>query len=388
MELPLFPVTTVGSWPRSRELLRCLRDKQQGRVSAGQFAALADQAVLTALQLQEAAGVDIVTDGEQHRDNFYSFVAEKLEGVKLMSLAELLDYVEDKSTFEELLGTLDVPAFSMMNPTAVGRIARRQTLALAEYQFLRRHTKKAVKVTLPGPYLLTRAMWVERLTKAAYPTKELLADDVVAILHQELQDLAAAGADFVQFDEPVLTEIVFSARRTSRTFMCASLSTREDPAQEMAFAVDLINRIVAGVTGVRTGVHVCRGNWSTQEAVLLHGSYEPLLPYLEQMQVSQLVLEYATPRAGELAALGDCAITKELGLGVVNPRTTEVETEATIVAKVDEALRYLPAERIFLNPDCGFGTFASRPMNTPEVAAQKLSVMVRAAAELRQRYSV
>lgn len=155
----------------------------------------------------------------------------------------------------------------------------------------------------------------------------------------------------------------------------------------MAFAVDLINRIVAGVTSVRTGVHVCRGNWSTQEAVLLHGSYDPLLPYLEQMQVSQLVLEYATPRAGELAALGDCPITKELGLGVVNPRTTEVETEATIVAKVDEALRYLPAERIFLNPDCGFGTFASRPMNTPEVAAQKLSVMVRAAAKLRQRYS-
>src|SRR3954468_13685054 len=94
--LPLFPVTTVGSWPRSRALLRALRDKQHGRLSDAQFQEVADEAVLDALRAQEAAGVDIVTDGEQRRDNFYSFVADTLDGVRLMSLAEVLDYVEDK----------------------------------------------------------------------------------------------------------------------------------------------------------------------------------------------------------------------------------------------------------------------------------------------------
>src|SRR4051794_18591471 len=163
--LPLFPVTTVGSWPRSRPLLRALRARQQGRITEEEFARVADTAVLDALQAQEAAGVDIVTDGEQRRDNFYSFVAEKLEGVRLMSLAELLDYVEDKAGFEEILGTLDVPAYSMMNPTAVGRLARRAPLAVDEYRFLRRHTTRPIKVPLPGPYLLTRAMWVEGLSR-------------------------------------------------------------------------------------------------------------------------------------------------------------------------------------------------------------------------------
>jgi 5-methyltetrahydropteroyltriglutamate--homocysteine methyltransferase len=365
--LPLFPVTTVGSWPRSRPLLRALRDRQHGRLTAAQFDAVADEAVLAALQAQEAAGVDLVTDGEQRRDNFYSFVAEKLDGVRLMTLAELLDYVEDKAGFEEILGTLDVPAYSMMNPTAVGRLARRAPLAVDEYRFLRQHTGKPIKVPLPGPYLLTRAMWVEGLSTATYPTKEALADDV-------------------QFDEPVLTELVFSARRNARTFMCAALSTRSDPAEELAFAVDLINRVVADAAGTRIGVHVCRGNWSTREEVLLRGSYTPLMPYLAQLRVDQLVLEYATPRAGDLAAFGSAASGQELGLGVVNPRTEEVESPAAIVARVEEALRYLPADRIFLNPDCGFGTFASRPMNTPATATAKLAAMAEAATLLRARH--
>lgn len=381
--LPLFPVTSVGSWPRSPALLRALRERQRARLTAEQFNTIADAEVLAALAAQDRAGVDIVSDGEQRRDNFYSFVAEKLEGVRLMSLAELLAYVEDKASFEELLGTLDVPAYSLMNPTAVGRLGRRVPLAGDEYRFLRAHTAKPIKIPLPGPYLLTRAMWVEGLSTASYPTKEALADDVVALLREELDELIAAGVEFVQFDEPVLTELVFSARRNARTFMCAALSTRSDPAEELAFATELINRVVAGMQGTRIGLHICRGNWSTQESVLLHGSYEPLLPYLARLQVDQLVLEYATPRAGDLAVLGAHPWGKELGLGVVNPRTEEVETPDAIVARVREALRFLPPQAIFLNPDCGFGTFATRPMNTPERAECKLAAMAAAARQLR-----
>ena len=113
--------------------------------------------------------------------------------------------------------------------------------------------------------------------------------------------------------------------------------------------MSLINRVVANLEGVRTGMHICRGNWSQQESTLLSGSYDPLFPFLEQMHVQQFVLEYATPRAGELAALQSSAQfcrQKELGLGVVNPRTAEIESADAIVARVKEALAYLPAERI------------------------------------------
>jgi 5-methyltetrahydropteroyltriglutamate--homocysteine methyltransferase len=387
--VPLFPVTTVGSWTRSPELLRAQSRKQRDKISAAEFERVADEAVLETLRLQEEAGVDFVTDGEQRRDNFYSFVAEKLDGVRLMTLAEMLDIVEDKDGFERILQTLDVPAFSIRNPTCVGKIERRAPLALDEYLFLRQHTDLPIKVPLPGPYLLTRAMWVKEATRAAYPTKEDLAEDVVRILRQEVSELRDAGADFVQFDEPVLTELVFTQGQT-RTFMCAALAARKDPAEELEFAVDLINRVVTDLDGLRIGLHVCRGNWSQREEILLKGSYHPLAPYLARLNVQQLVLEFATPRAGELAALlGSREIIneKELGLGVVNPRTPETEPVAAIVERVREALQYLPPGRIFLNPDCGFGTFSSRPMNSVKAATGKLEALAQAAAVLRAEYS-
>ena len=117
--------------------------------------------------------------------------------------------------------------------------------------------------------------------------------------------------------------------------------------------------------------------------MLLKGSYSPLLPYLKRMNVQQFVLEFATPRAGGLEAVSELLEDRELGLGVVNPRTPEIEHPEQILARAREALRYVPPERLFLNPDCGFGTFAQRPLNTPEIATQKLASMVRAAKILR-----
>jgi 5-methyltetrahydropteroyltriglutamate--homocysteine methyltransferase len=161
--------------------------------------------------------------------------------------------------------------------------------------------------------------------------------------------------------------------------MCAALAARKDPAEELEFAVTLINRVVEGVTGTRIGVHVCRGNWSRDETTLLRGSYQPLAPYLERMQATQLVLEYATERAGNILKFDG----KELGLGVVNPRIDAVESSADIRQSVERALRLYRPEQIFLNPDCGFGTFSSRPMASQAVAVAKLRAMADAAHELR-----
>ncbi len=384
-ELPLFPVTTVGSFPRPAAVLNALRQRRRGGISPREFDAVTDKAVLDVLRLQEEAGVDIVTDGEQRRDNFYSFAADKLDGVRLMSLAEMLDIVEDKAGFERILQTLDVPASSIRNPTCVGRIARREPLAADDFRFLRQHTDKPIKVTLPGPYLLTRAMWVPEATGAVYGSKEDLAKDVVRILAEEARELQEAGASFLQFDEPVLTELVFTQGQT-RTFMCAALAARKDPKEELEFALELLQQTVRGLDGMRVGLHICRGNWSQNEDILLKGPYQPLVRFLEQAPIRQMVLEFATPRAGELSSLlaskrlrGE----RELGLGVVNPRTEEIETVEQIVARVREALEFLPPERVFLNPDCGFATFSSRPVNSEEIARQKLKNMGEAARILR-----
>lgn len=215
----LFPVTQVGSWPRSRTLLKALRDRQAGRIERSDFEEVADEEVRRTVQLQVEAGVDIVVDGEHRRDNFYSFITEKVDGTELMSLADMLETVEDKSSFEEMLSTLDVPASAIKNPTCTGRLQRREPLAVPELRFVRQLTDKPVKVTLPGPYLLTRSMWVGGITKHAYRDKTEMGEDVVRILREELADLAAEGCEFVQFDEPVLTEIVMSEECDRRTFM-------------------------------------------------------------------------------------------------------------------------------------------------------------------------
>ena len=377
-ELPLFPVTTVGSWPRPPGVADALRQFRRKRIGRAEFDRVADAGVIELLRLQENLGCDIVTDGELRRDNFYSFVSEKLAGVRLMTLAEMLDVVEDKAAFERLLQTLDVPAYSISSPVCAGKIDRRQPLAADDLRFVRRHTDRPVKVTLPGPYLLTRAMFVPEMTGAFYDSKEALAADVVAVLRAELAELAAEGADFVQFDEPVLTELTFAPGNT-RTFMCAALAARRDPAEELELAVSLLNQVVEGIRDLRIGVHVCRGNWSRDETTLLSGDYHPLAPYLERLNVAQLVLEYATDRAGDLMAFSG----KELGMGVVNPRTDAVESSVAIRAAIEHALHFYPPDRIFLNPDCGFGTFSSRPMNTWETAAAKVGAMVAAAHDLR-----
>ena len=386
--LPPFATTQVGSWPRSEALLAALREKRHGRISATAFNALADEEIRRCVQHQLDTGLDLIVDGELRRDNFYSFLTDKVEGTRLMSLADMLDTVEDKAAFEEMLNTLDAPAYAIRNPTCVGRLRRREPLVADDLRFLRTLTDRPVKVTLPGPYLLTRAMWVTAHTREAYPDKTAMAADVVALLRDELADLAAEGADFVQFDEPVLTEVALSANLNKRTFMCATLATRSDPSSELAYAVELFNQVVGDLASpIRTGLHVCRGNWSRREDVLITGDYVPMMPSFAAMRATQFVLEYATPRAGELAVAGRALGHAEIGLGCVNPRTDTAEAPADIVARAEEALQWWKPSQVFLNPDCGFGCFSSRCVNDEATAAAKLRSLTAAARTLRERHA-
>ena len=298
----LFPVTVVGSWTRPEWLVQALRRRQAGDISAQDFNRIADDAVLAAIKYQEDAGVDIISDGEMRRDNFYSFVVDKLSGMRLMKLSELLDYMKDRAGFEEILRALDVPAFAIKSPIAVDKVREGEAgIAVEEAKFLKAHTTRQTKVPIPGPYLLTRSSWFEGLSEKTYPTREDLARDVVRILRRECEALKRAGVDFIQLDEPSISQVVYGDE-AEQTFMCAALGSRTDPTHELEFAVRLMNETIEGIDGVHFGVHVCRGNWSRKENVLLQGNYGPLLPWLMRMNVHQLVLEMATPRAGEIGS--------------------------------------------------------------------------------------
>jgi 5-methyltetrahydropteroyltriglutamate--homocysteine methyltransferase len=230
-------------------------------------------------------------------------------------------------------------------------------------------------------------MWLECVTDKAYPDREELAFDIVRVLREEVSALLAAGAALVQFDEPVLTEVVFTRQRAGRSFMCGALGEKRDTAEELAFAGRLLRAVLDGFPKARLAVHICRGNWSRDESVALRGPYTPLLPLLQSLPVGTFFVEMATPRAGDLEALRDLPGDAKLGLGVVNQKRDQVESIEEILTKAEAAISLFGPERVLLNPDCGFATFADNPLASAEVAERKLAAIVAAANALRTKFA-
>lgn len=387
--LPPLSVMGVGSWPRPRWLLQALQDRRTGHISDSEFDETADDAVRLCAAAQLRAGVDVLTDGEQRRDDYASFVAGRLDNCQLIPLTDLLPYVDHPDEFAEQMRSLDVPAADVRFPAVFGRLGRRRPMAAHEVAILQQLTDRPVKVALPGPYLLTRTMWMECISDRVYPTREALSEDIVRVLREETYDLLAAGVCLVQFDEPVLTEVVHG--RTSggnRTFMCGALAQKGPIAEELQFATDLFNRVVAGLPISRIALHICRGNWTADESHALRGDYRPLLKLLNEVNAGTYFLELCTPRAGELDVLQELPRDRRIGTGVINQKSPDVESVGELIERGERAIRCFGPERVLLNPDCGFATFADNPITTAAIAEAKLAALVQAAKELKRRYGV
>ena len=385
-----FSISLLGSMPRSKKLLTAKRKLNKGNIDLKTYQEILDEETKYVVELQENNYIDIITSGELNRDNYVSFIAERLDGVTMMSMADMFDYIEDKQGFEQILEILDVPAISIKNAICTGKVKYNKPLVADEMIELKKLTDKKIKATLPGPYLITRSMWLPALSKQYYDSKDSLGEDIIKVLKEEIDSLAKIGIDVIQFDEPVLTEVVFSEGKT-RSFMCAALSEKKDPTEELKFATKLIKSVIdyAKEKEILVSLHVCRGNWSRDESILLTGPYTPLLPLFEETLPNILTLEFSTPRAGEISSLFSSTLIRDnciLGLGVMNPRTDDIEPLEDILNRVEEVMQYIPKERIWLNPDCGFATFANRPVSTMEIIDKKLARLNEAKITLRKLY--
>ena len=377
-------VMGVGSWPRPRWMLRAMHDRLEGRLGEAEFQATADDAVRLSLAAQLRAGADVVTDGEQRRDNYASFVGGRLDNCQLIPLSDLTAIVDDPAEFEEELRVLDVPASEVRHPVVYGALGRSRPLALHELEFVASCARSPVKVALPGPYLLTRMMWLDCLTDRPYGTREDLARDVVRVLREEAHFLLASGAALVQFDEPVLMEVVHGSPGATRSFMCGALSERLESASELDFAAGLLKEVVRGLPQESLALHVCRGNWTPDESAALAGDYRPLLGYLGRAPVGTLFLELSTPRAGEMAVLRDLPEETRIAVGVVNPKIEAIEPPEATRKRIRRAIDLFGEERVLLTPDCGFATFADNPVASSEVAEAKLRAIVEARDLIRR----
>ena len=369
----LFPTSVIGSLPRPKWVIDLLLRHQNGSLSDEALDQALDKAITFAIGLQEAAGVDIISDGEWHRIGYFEFFAQMIDGfqqAEYQTQAPAPEVLPDTGLSAPQQWTLK----EFKQALVVEHISYSRPIAAQGAAFLRRNTQKQTKVALPTPHMIGGRLWHPEYSSEAYATRRDFIEAVIPILRREVLALRDAGVDVVQFDDPWLCFFVDPEHR----------ARFDDPEAEIEQAIDDLNRVVAGIDDIKTALHVCRGNRA--RTMYANGDYEPIMPHLLQANVDQLAMEFAVSQAGDVAIFGQFPTDKEIGLGVVNVRGEVADTPELIVERVEKALEFLKPEQITLNPDCGFSPTSTNPISLEE-AYQKLSAMSQAAGILRERYA-
>jgi 5-methyltetrahydropteroyltriglutamate--homocysteine methyltransferase len=335
----LFPTTLVGSYPQPDWLIDRprlagrfpprVRARELWRVAEPWLREAQDDATLLAIRAQEAAGLDIITDGEIRRESYSNRFATALDGVD----------VDNPGT------ALDRSGHPNPVPRIVGPVRRRHPVEVEDVRFLRAHTTKPIKMTVPGPFTMS-----QQAQNDYYPTEEAAAMDYAAAVNEEIRDLFAAGADVVQVDEPYM-----QAR----------------PEKARQYGLRALNRALEGAGG-QTAVHICFGY-----AAIIHQrpSAYSFLPELRGCSCQQVSIE--TAQSGLDCAVLTSLPDKRIMLGCLDLSDPAVETPETVVRRVQRALDHVAADRLVLAPDCGM-KYLPR-----EVAFGKMQAMVAAARILR-----
>jgi 5-methyltetrahydropteroyltriglutamate--homocysteine methyltransferase len=311
----LLPVTVVGSYPQpdwlvDRDLLARgvprTRLPELWRIAGSFLEEAQDDATILAIRDMERAGVDIVTDGEMRRESYSNRFATALDGIDTQNARSIK--VGDR--------TIEVPCI-------VGPIRRTRPIELRDLQFLRRHTDRLAKITIPGPFTLA-----QQAVNEHYRDPEEMTMDFAAAVNAELLDLQAAGADVIQLDEPWL---------------------RTNPEAARRYGIKAINRALQGIT-VPTAVHLCFGY-----AAVVPGESKPhayaFLAELAHCDARQISIEAAQPKI-DLGVLADLA-GKTIILGVIDPGDPSVESAETVAARIRRGLDHVPPENLIVAPDCG-----------------------------------
>lgn len=348
----LFPASVVGSLPRPffvRDLIAGTPPDRAGTTHM-------DSAVRYVAAMQEAAGLDVITDGEWRRKSYIGVMAELAAGFELST-----------NPLDGRPWTVVVEPLRPRNPGFVAR----------EVEFLRSVTNRRIKVALPAPALLGERLWNPERSRRAYPTREAFVRDCIPILRAELRLLGESGADIVQIDDPHLCLFVDENVRAQHT----------DPEAAADFAVETVNSLVADIEGVQTAVHLCRRAGARARGENhYHGGYDRIIDQINRLKVDHLTLEFSDPGSGDVSVLARIREDFEIGLGCVGTEPGRLDSVPTIVSRVEEALRYVAPERVTLNPDCGFAPGSAAVVSLDEVY-QKLKNESVAARILRERHS-
>ena len=339
----LFPTTLVGSYPQPDWLIDRqklagrfpprVRAKELWRVPEPYLAEAQDDATVLAIRAQERAGLDIVTDGEMRRESYSNRFATALEGIDIDNPGSALDRSGHPNPV----------------PRIVGKIRRKHAVEVEDLRFLKRHTRRQTKITVPGPFTMS-----QQAQNDFYPTDEAAAMDYAVAVNEEIRDLFAGGADIVQIDEPYM-----QAR----------------PEKARQYGLKALNRALDGIAGT-TAVHICFGY-----AAIIHQrpSGYSFLPELAGSPVRQISIETAQSKLD--TSVLERLPGKKIMVGCIDLSDMRVETPEQVAERLRRALKYVRPEDVIVAPDCGM-KYLPR-----EVADGKMRAMVEGARLLRAEYS-
>jgi 5-methyltetrahydropteroyltriglutamate--homocysteine methyltransferase len=329
MNLPMLPTTVVGSYSMPGWLERLKTEYFARRISRHELNEIYDTTVKAAIKDQEIAGVDIITDGELRRDNMIDYFVERLPGVQIDRRSKKFYYDFYDSVVR---GKLPVAPLGLVE----------------DFLFLCAFTDRETKYCVTGPHSLTK-----RIRNESYPSEEALATDLARVMNLELKELVKAGARLIQIDEPYYSGF----------------------PEGLTWGVRVLNALVEGVEA-KIALHICYGNRYGKPT--WEGSYRYLFPRILEAQVHQLTLEFARRGGEDLELFREFAPPFDLGVGVVDVKSHEVETPNMVADRIRRALEIVPAERMFLLPDCGL-------VHLPrDVAFAKLRAMVEGTRLVRK----
>lgn len=333
----------VGSLLRPVALRKARDEWKTGRLSHAQFKSIEDGAVDEAVSLQEAAGLDIVTDGEMRRLSFQSQMLEAVDGFGAWDINAFL--------WGHWHGYGAVGERRRDRPSHLGvvsRLVRKRHLVAKEFVYLRGRTNRVPKVTLPSPSLFVN-FWSPERSKSAYTSLEDFLVDVVAILRDEVTELVRLGATYIQIDAPHYALLLAPETRVFYELQGWTLD------QWLSRGIEFDNAVMAGFADVTFAIHLCRGN--QEGRWLVEGDYEPIArPIFQRIGATRLLLEYDDDRSGSFAPLRHIPDDKIVVLGLISTKRLQMEAPEDLIGRVMQATRFVPLERLALSPQCGFAS--------------------------------
>jgi 5-methyltetrahydropteroyltriglutamate--homocysteine methyltransferase len=357
---PPFRADHVGSLLRPTVLRQAFKHYGGNEIDAREFAAIQDDCIRQVVQLQEDAGLDVVTDGEFRRGSYWGRFVERTEGFEIRPA--VFKFRDDHGHEVEFTA-----------PHARAKIRRTCPLAVDEFEFLRAVTHATPKITLPSPSTMHFYRCTDFADRSAYADAEEFFADLSLVFREEIAELARAGCRYVQIDEVAIALLCDPAIRNKVE------SAGGEPHALVGLYIDAINQaLVACPAEVTVGVHMCRGNFRGH--YLASGGYESVAErFFAAANVNHFLLEYDTPRAGDFAPLRFVPNHKGVVLGLVSSKTPALEPLDSLTARIEEAARYIDVDRLAISPQCGFASTAGgNPLSEADERA-KLKLVVAAA---------